>query len=83
MFPVHQLAMVHRLGRLEIGETAVLIVVSSAHRRAAFEACRYAIDTLKSAVPIWKKEFFVGGAVWAEGETPSKKAFSARDESSS
>jgi len=82
-FPVHQLALVHRLGRLEIGETAVLIVVSSAHRHAAFEACRYAIDTLKSAVPIWKKEYFVGGAVWAEGETPSQKAFSPRDESTS
>jgi molybdopterin synthase catalytic subunit len=48
-----------------------LIVVSSAHRAAAFEACRYGIDTLKRSVPIWKKEFFRGGAVWAEGEVPS------------
>ena len=60
--------MVHRLGRLEIGETSVLIVVASAHRAAAFEACRWLIDTLKKTVPIWKKETFVDGAVWAPGE---------------
>jgi molybdopterin converting factor subunit 1 len=70
-FPIRRSAMVHRLGRLEIGETSVLIVVSSAHRAAAFEACRYGIDTLKRTVPIWKKEFFRDGAVWAEGEIPS------------
>jgi molybdopterin converting factor subunit 1 len=69
-FPIHRLAIVHRLGRLEIGETSVFIAVSSPHRAAAFDACRYAIDTLKRTVPIWKKEFFVGGAVWAEGEQP-------------
>ena len=63
-------ALVHRLGRLEIGETSVLIAVTSAHRRAAFEACRYGIDTLKRMVPIWKKEYFEDGAVWAEGEVP-------------
>ena len=63
-------ALVHRLGRLEIGETSVLIAVTSAHRRAAFEACRYGIDTLKRTVPIWKKEYFDDGAVWAEGEIP-------------
>ncbi len=80
-FPIHRLAIWHRLGRLEIGETSVLIAVSSAHRREAFEACRYAIDTLKRAVPIWKKEYFVGGAVWAEGETPSQEAISGPDES--
>ena len=80
-FPIHRLAIFHRLGRLEIGETSVLIAVSSAHRREAFEACRYAIDTLKRAVPIWKKEYFVGGAVWAEGETPSQEAISGADES--
>src|SRR5215472_12677752 len=67
-FPVHRVAMVHRLGRLEIGETSVFIAVSSAHRAAAFDACRYAIDTLKRVVPIWKKEYFAAGAVWAEGE---------------
>jgi len=82
-FPIHRLAMVHRLGRLEIGETSVLIAVSSAHRGAAFDACRYAIDTLKRSVPIWKKEFFVGGAVWAEGEKPSQEAISRSDESNS
>ena len=67
-FPIHRLAIIHRLGRLEIGETSVLIAVSSPHRAAAFDACRFAIDTLKRTVPIWKKEYFVGGAVWAEGE---------------
>jgi MoaE-MoaD fusion protein len=82
-FPIHRLAIVHRLGRLEIGETSVWIAVSSPHRAAAFDACRYAIDTLKRAVPIWKKEFFVGGAVWAEGEIPSQKAISGSDESTS
>ena len=82
-FPIHRLAIVHRLGRLEIGETSVLIAVSSPHRGAAFDACRYAIDTLKRAVPIWKKEYFVGGAVWAEGEVPSQEAISGPDESSS
>jgi MoaE-MoaD fusion protein len=82
-FPVHRVAIVHRLGRLEIGETSVWIAVTSPHRAAAFDACRYAIDTLKRAVPIWKKEYFAGGAVWAEGETPSQKAFSGRDESTS
>lgn len=63
-------ALVHRLGRLEIGEISVLVAVTSAHRRAAFEACRYGIDTLKRTVPIWKKEYFEDGAVWAEGEVP-------------
>jgi len=65
---IHNVAIVHRLGRLEIGETSVLIVVASAHRGAAFEACRFVIDTLKKTVPIWKKETFVDGAVWADGE---------------
>jgi molybdopterin synthase catalytic subunit len=59
---------VHRLGRLEIGESSVYIAVASAHRAAAFEACRWIIDTLKKTVPIWKKEFFEDGAVWADGE---------------
>src|SRR6266851_5686715 len=65
-FAIHRVAIVHRLGRLEIGETSVLIAVSSAHRAAAFDACRFAIDTLKKTVPIWKKEFFADGAVWAD-----------------
>ena len=67
-FPVRDVALVHRLGRLEIGETSVLIAVASAHRAAAFDACRWLIDTLKRTVPIWKKEYFEDGAVWADGE---------------
>jgi molybdopterin converting factor subunit 1 len=82
-FAAHRVAIVHRLGRLEIGETSVWIAVSAAHRGAAFDACRWAIDTLKRAVPIWKKEYFVGGAVWADGERPSQEAISGPDESSS
>ena len=70
-FQIRRFAMVHRLGRLEIGETSVLIAVCSAHRAAAFDACRFGIDTLKHTVPIWKKEFFRDGAVWAGGEIPS------------
>jgi molybdopterin synthase catalytic subunit len=69
-FSIHRVAIVHRLGRLEIGETSVFIAVSSPHRPAAFDACRYAIDTLKRTVPIWKKEYFEDGAVWADGEQP-------------
>lgn len=67
-FAVREIAIVHRLGRLEIGEASVLIVVASAHRGAAFDACRWLIDTLKKTVPIWKKEHFEDGAVWADGE---------------
>ncbi len=67
-FQIRDVAIVHRLGRLEIGETSVLIAVASAHRAAAFEACRWLIDTLKRTVPIWKKEHFEDGAVWADGE---------------
>jgi molybdopterin converting factor subunit 1 len=67
-FAIRDVAMVHRLGRLDIGETSVLIVVASAHRAAAFDACRWLIDTLKRTVPIWKKEYFEDGAVWADGE---------------
>jgi molybdopterin synthase catalytic subunit len=67
-FQIRDVAIVHRLGRLEIGETSVLIAVASAHRAAAFDACRWLIDTLKRTVPIWKKEHFEDGAVWADGE---------------
>jgi molybdopterin synthase catalytic subunit len=69
-FAIHRVAIVHRLGRLEIGETSVFIAVSAPHRGAAFDACRFAIDTLKKTVPIWKKEYFADGAVWADGELP-------------
>jgi len=61
---VRRVAMLHRVGRLEIGEASVLIAVSAAHRGDAFEACRYAIDTLKRTVPVWKKEHFEDGEVW-------------------
>jgi MoaE-MoaD fusion protein len=67
-FAVRHVTVVHRLGRIEIGETSVLIIVSAAHRAAAFEANRWLIDTLKQTVPIWKKEFFADGAIWAPGE---------------
>ena len=67
-FKIRDAAIIHRLGRLEIGESSVLIAVASAHRAAAFEACRWLIDTLKRTVPIWKKEYFEDGAVWADGE---------------
>jgi len=70
-FTVSRVAIVHRLGRLNIGETSVFIVVSAPHRAAAFDACRYAIDTLKRTVPIWKKEYFADGSVWAEGQIPA------------
>ena len=67
-YNVRDVLMVHRLGRLQVGETSILIAVASAHRGAAFDACRWLIDTLKQQVPIWKKEVFVDGAVWAAGE---------------
>jgi molybdopterin synthase catalytic subunit/molybdopterin converting factor small subunit len=67
-FEIREVVLVHRLGRLQHTETSVLIAVASAHRAAAFEACRWLIDTLKKTVPIWKKEYFEDGAVWADGE---------------
>jgi MoaE-MoaD fusion protein len=67
-YAIRDVRVVHRLGRLQIGETSVYIAVASAHRAAAFDACRWLIDTLKQTVPIWKKEYFEDGAVWADGE---------------
>jgi molybdopterin synthase catalytic subunit len=67
-YPVNRVAMVHRLGRLLIGETSVAVIATAPHRRAAFEAALEAIDRLKKTVPIWKKEHFVDGEVWVEGE---------------
>jgi len=67
-FAIDHIGIMHRLGRIEISETSVAIIVTAAHRRAAFEACHYAIDRLKQMVPIWKKEYFEDGAIWAEGE---------------
>ncbi len=79
-FGVRQVILVHRLGRLYVGETSVLIVVASAHRAQAFDACRWLIDTLKKTVPIWKKETFVDGAVWAAGEPfPAELAVDAAE----
>ncbi len=74
-FEIAHLGIVHRTGRLEIGETSVVISVSAPHRRAAFEACEWAIRELKRTVPIWKKEFYEDGEVWVEGEgTPEAAA---------
>lgn len=67
-FDIAHIGIVHRTGRLEIGETSVVIAISAPHRRAAFEACEWAIRELKRTVPIWKKEFFEDGEVWVEGE---------------
>jgi molybdopterin converting factor subunit 1 len=67
-FAINSVGIVHRTGRLEIGETSVAIVVTAAHRRPAFEACQYLIDRLKQVVPVWKKEYFEDGAIWVEGE---------------
>lgn len=67
-FAIDGIGVIHRLGRLEIGETSVAIIVTAEHRRAAFTACQYGIDRLKQIVPIWKKEYYTDGAVWAEGE---------------
>ncbi len=77
-YSIHRVAMVHRLGRLGIGDTSVFIAVSAPHRAAAFDACRFAIDTLKRTVPIWKKEYFEDGAVWADGELPPAPAATPR-----
>jgi molybdopterin synthase catalytic subunit len=72
-FAVSRVVLVHRTGRLEIGEASVVVAVASAHRADALDACRFVIDTLKARVPIWKKEVFEGGEVWIEGagESPA------------
>jgi molybdopterin converting factor subunit 1 len=70
-FAVSRIAIVHRLGRLNVGETSVFIAVSAPHRAAAFDACRFAIDMLKRTVPIWKKEYFADGSMWADGQIPA------------
>jgi MoaE-MoaD fusion protein len=67
-FRIDGVGIIHRLGRIEIGETSVAIIVTAEHRGEAFDACRYLIDRLKQVVPIWKKEFFEDGFIWAEGE---------------
>lgn len=67
-WPINRIGIIHRLGRIELTESSVVIVVTSAHRKIAFEACQYSIDRLKKIVPIWKKEYFEDGAVWVENE---------------
>jgi molybdopterin synthase catalytic subunit len=67
-FEIENVGIVHRLGRMEIGETSVVISVAAPHRRAAFEACEWLIKELKRTVPIWKKEYYLGGEVWIQGE---------------
>jgi len=75
-WPIRKIGIVHRVGPVPVGEASVAIAVSSAHRAAAFEACRFAIDRLKEIVPIWKKEYFEGGAVCGEGpaQPPGQEA---------
>ncbi|HMV50969.1 MAG TPA: molybdenum cofactor biosynthesis protein MoaE, partial [Blastocatellia bacterium] len=67
---VERIGVIHRFGELKISESSVVIVVTSPHRRVAFDACHYAIDRLKQTVPIWKKEIFEDGEAWVEGQTP-------------
>ena len=68
-FEISNIGIVHRLGKLEIGETSVVISVAAPHRKAAFAACEWLIRELKRTVPIWKKEVYADGEVWIEGET--------------
>ncbi len=68
-FNIIAIALQHRTGILEIGESSIMIAVSAPHRAEAFKACRYAIDTVKSTLPVWKKEFFKDGSSWVEGTT--------------
>jgi len=67
-FPISRIAMVHRLGRVEIGETSVVVIATAPHRRPAFEAALEGINKLKRLVPVWKKEYFEDGEVWVDGE---------------
>ncbi len=71
-FEIANVGLVHRLGRMEIGETSVVIAVAAPHRRAAFEACEWLIKELKRTVPIWKKEYYAGGEVWIQGDSQAK-----------
>lgn len=73
-FEIASVGIVHRLGRLEIGETSVVISVAAPHRRAAFEACEWLIKELKRTVPIWKKEVYQGGETWIEGDGMNQKS---------
>jgi molybdopterin synthase catalytic subunit len=70
-WPLTDVRIVHRLGRLEIGQIAVVVAVTAAHRRETFEACQYLIDTLKATAPIWKKEFYEDGSAWLDATARS------------
>lgn len=72
-YPITGIGVLHRVGRLEIGETSLLVAVSSAHRVAAFEACHFAVDRIKQVVPIWKKEVWDDGEEWIEGHVPGSE----------
>ena len=65
-WPIEKLSIIHRIGRIEVGEISLIVAVTSSHRKEALTACEYAIDRIKTIVPIWKKEFFEGGDVWVE-----------------
>ena len=73
-FEIANVGIIHRLGKLEIGEASVVISVAAPHRKAAFDACEWLIRELKRTVPIWKKEVYADGEVWIEGETGSRKS---------
>ncbi len=73
-FPISEVGILHRIGRLEIGETSLLVAVSSPHRKEAFDACHYAVDRVKQTVPIWKKEVWDDGSEWIEGYVPQVDA---------
>jgi molybdopterin converting factor subunit 1 len=73
-WPISRLGIIHRLGRIEISQSSVVIIIASPHRKQAFEACRYAIDRLKKIAPIWKKEYFEDGEVWVENEEDRQQA---------
>jgi molybdopterin synthase catalytic subunit len=78
-WPPARLALHHRTGRLDVGETSVVIAVASPHRAEAFQACRYAIERVKQIAPIWKREIFEGGEAWVEGATADPEDGAARD----
>jgi molybdopterin synthase catalytic subunit len=67
-WPISDIAIAHRTGRLEVGETSLVVAVSSPHRREAFDACQHAVNRIKEVAPIWKKEVWEGGEAWIEGE---------------
>jgi molybdopterin synthase catalytic subunit len=77
-YPVGRIGMAHRLGRMQIGETSIAIVVTAPHRRAAFDAALEGINRVKRLVPIWKKEYFEDGEVWVEGEWDERAPVASR-----